>query len=163
MCVLCCAQKGAMRMNWSKERSVTLSRCCLIVFALCLLALDVGARWFSMWFCVTMRGMPRQLAVLMTFSIYSGSVFAWLCLYRLWGLLANIRRGDVFIKANVVHMRAISWCCAAAAAICVLSAAYYLPFAFVAVAAGFMALIVRIVKNAFEQAIAMKDELDLTV
>ncbi|MBR0311274.1 MAG: DUF2975 domain-containing protein, partial [Oscillospiraceae bacterium] len=27
----------------------------------------------------------------------------------------------------------------------------------------FMALIVRIVKNAFEQAIAMKDELDLTV
>ena len=149
-------------MNWSKERSVTLSRCCLIVFALCLLTLDIGAYRFAAWF-VQVRLMHWQLGVLLMVSIYSGSVFAWLCLYRLWGLLANIRRGDVFIEANVAHMRAISWCCAAAAAICVLSAAYYPPFAFVAVAAGFMALIVRIVKNAFEQAIAMKDELDLTV
>jgi hypothetical protein len=33
----------------------------------------------------------------------------------------------------------------------------------VAIAAGFMGLIVRIVKNAFQQAIAMKDELDYTV
>ena len=33
----------------------------------------------------------------------------------------------------------------------------------IAIAAGFMGLIVRIVKNVFEQAITMKDELDLTV
>ncbi len=31
------------------------------------------------------------------------------------------------------------------------------------IAAGFMALIVRIVKNVFEQAIRMKDELDYTI
>ena len=35
--------------------------------------------------------------------------------------------------------------------------------AFLAVAAGFMALIVRVLKNAFEQAVRMKDELDYTV
>ena len=39
----------------------------------------------------------------------------------------------------------------------------YLPFAFLAVAAGFMALIVRVLKNAFEQAVHMKDELDFTI
>ena len=33
----------------------------------------------------------------------------------------------------------------------------------VAVAAAFMALIIRIIKNVFEQAIGMKSELDLTV
>ena len=60
-------------------------------------------------------------------------------------------------------MRIVSWCCVWASVIGLLSAAYYLPFAFIAVAAGFMALIVRIVKNAFQQAIEMKDELDLTV
>ena len=151
-----------MPMNWSKDKSVTLSRCCVAVFALCLLTLDIGAYRFAAWF-VQVRLMHWQLGVLLMVSIYSGSVFAWLCLYRLWRLLANIRRGEVFVGANVVHMRVISWCCAAATAICLLSAAYYLPFAFVAVAAGFMALIVRIVKNAFQQAIAMKDELDLTV
>lgn len=36
-------------------------------------------------------------------------------------------------------------------------------FLFLAVAAGFMALIVRVLKNAFAQAVRMKDELDYTV
>ena len=150
-------------MNWNKDKSIVLSRCCVAVFAGLLAALDVGAYWFTGWFCVTMRGMPRQTSLLMMVSIYSGSVFAWICLYRLWRLLDNIRRGEVFVDANVRHMRVISWCCAWAAGICLASAGYYLPFGFVAIAAGFMALIVRIVKNAFQQAIAMKDELDLTI
>ena len=37
------------------------------------------------------------------------------------------------------------------------------PFIAVAIAAGFMALLVRIVKNIFQQAIDMKAELDLTI
>lgn len=150
-------------MNWSKDKSISLSRFFVVIFALCLLTLDIGAYWFTRWFCVTMRGMPQQLAVLMMVSVYSGSVFAWICLYQLWRLLTNIRRSEVFVASNVRCMRIVSWCCLGAAAICVLSAEYYLPFAFVAGAACFMAMIVRIVKNAFEQAIAMKDELDLTI
>ena len=47
--------------------------------------------------------------------------------------------------------------------ICLVSTVYYFPFAAVGIAACFMALIVRIVKNVFQQAIAMKSELDLTV
>ena len=39
-----------------------------------------------------------------------------------------------------------------------------LPFIFaIGVAAAFMALIVRVIKNAFAQAVKMKDELDYTV
>ena len=40
---------------------------------------------------------------------------------------------------------------------------YYLPFLLVAVTAAFMMLIVRVVKNVFQQAIEMKSELDLTI
>ena len=149
-------------MDWNKDKSIILSQACVVVFACCLLALDIGAYWFAAWF-VEVRLMHRQLGVLLMISIYSGSVFAWLCLYRLWRLIANIKCGEVFVDANVKHMRFISWCCAWASGICILSVSYYLPFGFVAVAAGFMALIVRIVKNAFQQAIAMKDELDLTI
>jgi hypothetical protein len=46
---------------------------------------------------------------------------------------------------------------------CAAACPVYLPLSFVSLAAGFMALIVRIVKNVFERAIVMKDELDLTV
>jgi len=149
-------------MNWTKDRSVALSRVCVVVFSLCLAALDGGAYRLSAWF-VEHRFGHWQLGALLMVSIYTGSVFAWICLYQLWRLLGNIRGGEVFVADNVYRMRAVSWCCVCAAVICLLSAAYYLPFAFIAAAAGFMALIVRIVKNAFQQAIAMKDELDLTV
>ena len=149
-------------MMWTKDRSVALSQLCVVVFALCLAALDGGAHRLSAWFVTYRFGRP-QLGILLMASIYVGSVFAWICLYQLWRLLGNIRGGEVFVAANVYRMRAVSWCCACAAVICLLSSAYYLPFAFIAAAAGFMALIVRIVKNAFQQAIAMKDELDLTV
>ena len=150
-------------MNWTKDKSILLSQVCVAVFAALLLALDLGCYWAARWFCIEMRGMPWQYAVLLMVSVYCGSVFAWICLYQLWRLLRNIRNGAVFTGQNVQRMRRISWCCVWAAAICLASALYYLPFVFVAIAASFMSLIVRIVKNAFQQAIAMKDELDLTI
>ena len=64
---------------------------------------------------------------------------------------------QVFGKSDVtsVKMRA--------AVVCLAAAYIYLPFAFLGVAAAFMALIVRVLKNAFAQAVHMKDELDYTI
>ena len=149
-------------MNWTKDRSIVLSQACVALFAALLLAVDVECYWIAAWL-VRWRFSNWQYGVLLMVTVYAGSVFAWLCLWQLWRLLGAIRSGVVFAPENVRRMRTISWCCVWAAVVCALSAAYYLPFVFVAAAAGFMALIVRIVKNAFEQAIAMKDELDLTV
>ena len=162
MCYADFRKDGEAPMEWTSDKSVALSRACLVVFALCLLALDAGAYRFAGWFART-RLWPWQRGALLMASILCGSVFAWPCLYQLWRLLGRVRGGAVFDAENVYRMRVVSWCCLSAAAVCLLSAAYYLPFAFIAAAAGFMALIVRIVKNAFQQAIAMKDELDLTV
>ena len=149
-------------MNWNRDKSVILSQWCVALFALCLLALDIGAYWVAQWFTWN-RFYVWQYGFLLMASIYAGSVFGWPCLYQLWRLLRNIRRGALFVADNVRCMRVVSWCCVWAALIAALSTAYSPPFFFVAVAAGFLALIVRIVKNAFEQAIAMKDELDWTV
>lgn len=44
-----------------------------------------------------------------------------------------------------------------------LNALYYIPYLFIAVAAGFIALIVRIVMSAFREAAALRSELDLTI
>lgn len=149
-------------MNWSKNSSVRLSQICVAVFALLLLALDVGCYRFVGWF-IGLRAMSWQSGVLMMVTIYVCSVFGWLVLVRLWQLLRNIRDTRVFVRENVRILRIVSWCCAVVGAICLLSAFYYLPFGLVGVAALFMALIVRIVKNVFQQAIDMKDDLDLTI
>ena len=63
----------------------------------------------------------------------------------------------------MAQLRAVSWYCVWVALICLAGCVCYPPFVFVAIAAAFMALIVRIVKNVFQQAISMKSELDLTI
>ena len=149
-------------MNWNKDKSILLTQIGTAFFTLLLLALDIACYWAVSWF-VQLRGLDRGSVWYFTATVYACSVFAWLLLWRLWALLGNLRRGEVFTAQNVSCLRAVSWCCAGAAAICLLSALYYPSFLMVSAAAGFMCLIVRVVKNVFQQAIAMKTELDLTI
>ena len=149
-------------MDWNSDKSISLSRVCVAVFALLLAALDVGAYWLVGFF-IRLRGMGGPQGMLMMISVYLCSVFGWVVLWKLWRLLANMKLERVFVSDNVSLLRAVSWCCAAVAVICLISVAYYLPFLVAAMAAAFMALIVRIVKNVFQQAVRMKDELDYTV
>ena len=149
-------------MNWTKDKSILLSQVCVAVFALLLAALDIGCYWAVGWF-IGLRGMAWQTGAALMVTIYLCSVFAWFLLFHLWKLLGNMKSGRVFVEENVRRLRAVSWCCVGAAVICFVSCVYYLPFLFVSVAAAFMALIVRIVKNVFQQANAMKSELDFTV
>lgn len=149
-------------MNWTKDKSILLSQVCVAVFALLLAALDIGCYWAVGWF-IGLRGMAWQTGAALMVTIYLCSVFAWFLLFHLWKLLDNMKKGLVFIEDNVKRLRVVSWCCVGAAVICLISCAFYLPFLFVSIAAAFMALIVRIVKNVFQQANAMKSELDFTV
>lgn len=99
----------------------------------------------------------------MMVSLYLCSLPAWAALYWLHRLLGSIAAGQIFVPENVRALRAISWCCAAACAVCLASTFYYAPWSLAGVAAGFMALLVRVIKNCFEQAVRMKDELDYTI
>ena len=78
-------------------------------------------------------------------------------------LLKNLRDGRVFVEDNVSLLRRIARCCYAACLLCLALCPRIYLLGFVAVAAGFMGLVVRIVRNVFAQAIPMRDELDLTV
>ncbi|WP_418666849.1 DUF2975 domain-containing protein [Allofournierella sp.] len=151
---------------WSEKNSIALSQIAVKVFLVILVGCDVGGWWLVDWFLDWPRYMPmNDLAhrVLFLASLYAASVPAYCILLCLARLLGNIREGQVFIPQNVRALRSASWCCAAAALVCLASCFYYIPFLAVAVAAAFMALIIRIIKNVFEQAIGMKAELDLTV
>ena len=105
---------------------------------------------------------PKLGYFLLGLGYCSAALALWM-LYNLYMFLARIEKEEVFTPANVLALRRISWCCAGAAAVCLAAAYIYLPFAFLGVAAAFMALIVRVLKNAFAQAVHMKDELDYTI
>lgn len=95
---------------------------------------------------------------------YALAVLAFLCLFGLYRLIRRIEQGDIFTAANVKGLRAISLEVGAAAALSLLlGITCTILMSAVAVMAAFMVLIIRVVQHSFERAVAMKDELDLTI
>ncbi len=148
-------------MNWTKDRSIALSRACVAVFALLLAAVDVIVVFARGRIYINLLYSVDPLALVL--GVLLGSLFAWPALLALWLLLGNLQRGQVFTEANVNLLRLVSWCFVGAALVTGVCGLVFPPAFALTAAAGFMALIVRIVKNVFQQAIAMKSELDLTV
>ena len=148
---------------WDDKKSLVLSKICVVLFmallVLCaVLAPRLVARLVSMSAQAFLMG--KGLFLL---TVYIGFVpAAWLlaCLYI---LLHRIGEGRVFVKENTACLRQISWCCLAGSAICLASALYYAPWAAVGVAAAFMGLIVRVVKNVVAKAVALQDDADFTI
>lgn len=151
-------------MNWNQNKSILLSRICIIAFAVLLAAIDIGAYWLVAWLISISSVLGGlQNSNLLFVIIYSCSILAWILLFSLWKLLQNMKAGIIFQADNVRYLRLTSWCCFGVCAICCTGTFFYVPMILIAIAAGFIGLIVRIVKNVFEQARAMKEELDFTV
>ena len=159
-------------MNWNQDKSVKLSLLCVWVFAVLLLWVDIAAISLAVYM-LAKGSLPASFPLADVFDqrrlqalpliLLLFSVPAWTALWQLRKILLNFRRSLVFEADTARHMRIASWCCFGAAAVC-LTGGFFFPTLFVlALAAAFMGLIVRIVKNSFEAAIRMKDELDLTI
>ena len=121
---------------WDDEKSITLTRCVVVAALIGSIAMTLGGPWVTAWFIAVAGLRPST------------------------GLTATL----LVLGYACAALRRISWCCAGAAVLC-LAAVFicYRPFAVLAAAAGFMALLVRVLKNAFAQAVRMKNELDYTI
>ena len=95
--------------------------------------------------------------------LYVCNVPGFVLIFCMDKLLRNLRQGIVFDSRNVRLLGIVSICCFIACAVCLVGCTRIFFLGFVALAAGFVGLIVRIVKNVFSAAIDMRSELDLTV
>ena len=151
-------------MNSSKKGTLWFSFACLIVFSLLLLYLDVRGYWIVQWFLGVSHGHGgTRDCILFMSTIYACSVCAWIAVVSLWRLLRLVARGEAFSRGSVRCLRTTSVCCFAVALLTLASALYYLPMVLPALCAGFMGAVVRIVMNAFESALSMREELNLVV
>ena len=95
---------------------------------------------------------------------YIGFVVLLRLLYIINPLLVNISTENVFTTKNVNILRHASICCLLGSVLAfILAAVWSKLFYSIVFAAIFFALIIRIIQNIFQQAIRMKDELDLTI
>ena len=152
--------------QWDDHKSITLTRYVVALAILGSAVMTVCGPWLVRWLMTThhlnQEG-PAVEVVLLVLGYLCAALAFWM-LYNLYRFLGRLEQGEVFVPQTVLALRRISWCCAGAAVLCLPVGIWiYLPFAFLAVAAGFMALLVRVLKNAFAQAVRMKDELDYTI
>ena len=148
---------------WTDSRSIKLSKICTIIFMIFLVACLISAPWLVTR--LISMSVPAQNAgrTLFLVTLYVGSVPAAALLSFLYALLHQISSSRVFISANVNYLRYISWCCFAGAIICLASGFYYIPWFVPGIAAAFIGLIIRVVKNVIAEAVALQDESDLTI
>ena len=145
---------------WNDRRSLILSKCCVVLFmaalAFCAVTAPGGSRLWR-WL------VPADIRTLFLVTLYLGCVPAALLLICLYMLLHRIGVGEIFVRENTECLRNISWCCFAGSVICFASSFYWTPWCAVGVAAAFMGLIVRVVKNIIAKAVLLKDDADFTI
>ena len=78
-------------------------------------------------------------------------------------LLLLVRRHLVFTDGAVSCLRTISWCCFIEAGLLLLGVRYFYMMPALAFVAGFLGLVLRVVKNVIEEAVALKAENDFTI
>ncbi|HML38499.1 MAG TPA: DUF2975 domain-containing protein [Bacillota bacterium] len=147
---------------WNPGKSVQASSICTKIVIVLVICAAFAAPFMVKGYAAYAGKNPNLIGPLLA-TIYAGTVPGLIALFSLDRLLANIKKKNVFIEKNVKYLRVISWCSFAVSAILFISGFYYLLFLVVAVAAAFFGLILRVVKNVIEQAVAIKNENDFTI
>ena len=145
-----------------QNKAVKLSLAAVGFFLLTAVGLAIAMPWLVKWY-VEYRQIhaPGGLAILIAY--YACLPFALTALICLWKLLRNIIGERVFLEVNSRLMAVVSWCCVGVALVTLASFRWYPPLIFITLSMAFLFLIVRVVRNCFIAAIALKEENDLTV
>ena len=153
-------------MKQNEHLSIAVTKGIVVAIALACVVMclrgPATVRWIMAYRHLNITG-PAVAPTLLALG-YLCAALAFSMLYNLYRFLGRLGQGALFVPQNVTALRRISLCCAGAAALCLPTGVIvYVPFAFLGAAAGFMALIVRVIQIAFAQAVRMKNELDLTI
>lgn len=78
-------------------------------------------------------------------------------------LLLLVRQRQVFTDRAVGCLRTISWCCFIEAGLLLVGVTYFFMMPVLSFVVGFLGLVLRVVKNVIEEAVALKNENDFTI
>lgn len=149
-------------MNYTSLKSAKLTLAIDYVFCVVLAGLMAFAYPFFNWF-FCMRPDAKLLTGSVLTAFYICCVPAWTALVSIAKLMKNIMNEEVFTEKTVFLIRLLSWCCAAVSFVCFAAGFIYKPLWFVTLAAAFMMLILRVLKNIMAKATEMKNENELTI
>ncbi len=152
-----------------RKKSVTVSLIACYVLAAALLILCIfGPQIFELYMTIYRGFKPNGEAMLSLKKVfiscfYPCAVFAGFILFSLIKLLKNIKAELIFIEKNVKYLKTVFICCFAIAIITFVGAFFYMPFGFISLAAVFVGILLRVLKNIMQCAVELRQENDLTI
>jgi hypothetical protein len=152
---------------WTKTRSLILSRILVTAFTALIVMLGAFVPFFADWFSDISDGVglfgAASVALPVSIGLYICEVFALAAMGALHILLRNIAADEIFIEQNTKCLRAISWDCMLAGCVFAVLGFWRILFWLPAFFIIMFGLIMRVLKNVFEQAVEIKAENDFTV
>ncbi len=150
-----------MKCKWTSDNSLLLTRvltlAVLFLAAAALFCIPIITEWYD---AVSEQ---KPIRTVLNIVLYASDLTGMFAVWELHRLLTNIAKQKLFVQENVTCFRLISWCCFAVAAIWAVLTFWRLLALFVALIAAFAGLILRVLKNLLEQAVAMREENDYTI
>ena len=154
---------------WNSKKSIILTKFCILaLMVISVIMMFCGRYLISRFLSITGGAkitISKELSLyIITFISYILGIIAQVTLFCMLKFVTNLEKDLVFIPQNIKWLRFISFGCLSAGLLLIVVAVVYHKFYLIfSLAALFMMLIVRVIKNAFEQAVKMKEELDLTI
>lgn len=152
---------------WNSNKSINLS---LLVCAMVFILLILGAVFMPFLlgqYFGRFSGEADHVLMLKSKSVlicfYASLLPAFTALFSLVKMLFSIKREEIFTAENIKRLRILSWCCFTVTFITAVGSVFYVPLSVVAVAAGFMGLILRVIKNVICSAKILREENELTI
>jgi len=154
---------------WNSKRSIILTKFCILALMLVSVIMMFCGKYLISRFLILTGGAKIDISnefsfYIITFISYMLGIIALLTLFCMLRFIVNLENDLVFVPQNIKWLRFISYGCLSAGLLLIIATVvYHKLFLVLSLAALFMMLIVRVIKNAFEQAVEMKEELDLTI
>ena len=154
---------------WNSKRSIISTKFCILALMLVSVIMMFCGKYLISRFLILTGGAKIDISnefsfYIITFISYILGIIALLTLFCMLKFIVNLENDLVFVPQNIKWLRFISYGCLSAGLLLIITTVvYHKLFLVLSLAALFMMLIVRVIKNAFEQAIEMKEELDLTI
>lgn len=141
----------------SLNLTLIIDRIGIAVWLVCLFFVPKIAHWYDLY--------SNKDSIFMQFVVivYLAMIPALVILVLLDRLLSNIRIGKIFEHNNVTFLRIISYCCFAISLLSAVMTIWRLLAIMLFFAFAFVGLLLRVLKNVFEQAVVLREENDLTV
>ena len=145
-----------------KDRSVAFTSFAIKAgLVLCVISLFVMPYAASIYKVLSI--MENDVTVPLLITFYSCAAVGIFILLVLDKLVNNIRKGNVFTDENVKFLRILSYACLVISVITLIFAAFRFLACIITFSSLFFALILRVIKNCFEEAVRLREENDYTI